>query len=227
MYYERPVFDIVDTWEIREREVLKPVLSVAEEDYCYFVQNTVASAQRSWVDLVANLFNSPDSDIDDALNRFADAPCLHGPTLEPMNLILKGSPMYVYCSFEEMRSCATKRFYEGISNRGVVICTVPPYAEGVTRDDMSVWQNQACVNTCSGKNDLDAYIAFLPTSSLQESSYWHTKNGIYSFLAPSQTDAFCCEILCVGRALFEDRSRKEKLRNCLLKLINYRLKLLF
>nr|AAD30490.1 5 protein [Agrobacterium vitis] len=210
MEYRRPTFNIFNTWKIRKRQKLRRALSAAEKDYRNFLQNTVAPAQCSWVASVVELFASELPWLGEMLKGFADKPRAPGPEIGPINLILEDSPMYVYCSVEEMKSYANRGSYDGFSSRGVVICTVPPYAEEVTRGAMSVWQNQTCANTCSGKKDLAAYIAFLPTHSLLNSNYWHMSNGTYSFLAPSQKDTFSCEIFAVGRALFAGSTLAEK-----------------
>ncbi|NTG64904.1 hypothetical protein G6L45_30380, partial [Agrobacterium rhizogenes] len=127
----------------------------------------------------------------------------------PLNIILKDSLMYVYCSFQEMRRYACERFYEGFSGKGVVISTVPPYAQGLTKETMRWWQNEVCQITNNEKNDLDAYIAFLPNTSLQNTSFSHVKIGGDTFLAPSRADPFCVEIVAVGKALFQDNGLKK------------------
>ncbi|NSY72469.1 hypothetical protein G6L35_25435 [Agrobacterium tumefaciens] len=212
MYHSRPIFNIIGSSNIQDRRQLKLVLRHTEIAYRSFAQEDLIPVRRSWMNSIINTDVPIDPAIDEVVKRFCEVACLPGPAGIPLNIILNDSLMYVYCSFQEMRKYAHKRFYDGVSDEGVVISTVPPYAEGITKETMRSWHNNVCQNTSNETHDLDAYIAFLPTTSLQNPSFSQMKIGCDSFLAPSRVDPFCVEIIAVGKAHFHDNGLKKNPR---------------
>ncbi|WP_197433495.1 RolB family protein [Agrobacterium vitis] len=210
MYHSRPIFNVIDSSNIHGRRELKLFLRHVEIAYRSFAQRDLIRAQRSLINSIINIDVPIDPAIDEVVNRFCEVACLQGPAGIPLTIILNDSLMYVYCSFREMRRYAHKRLYDGVSDGSVVISTVPPYTEGIRKETMRSWQNNVGENTSDEIHNVDAYIAFLPTTSLQNPSVSHMKIRCNSFLAPSRVDPFCVEIIAVGKALFEDNGLKKK-----------------
>ena len=104
--------------------------------YRRFAQQDLIPAQHSWITSIIDADTPIDPVIGEVVKRFFEVACLPGPASMPLNIILEDSLMYVYCSFQEMRSYATNRFYDGISDKGVVISTVPPYSKRITKETM-------------------------------------------------------------------------------------------
>ncbi|MCM2442481.1 hypothetical protein HGO34_22495 [Agrobacterium vitis] len=209
MDHSRPIFNVIDCSHIQDRRELEIVLLATRRAYLRFAQQDLIPAQRSWIDSIIDTNVPIDPAIDEVVKRFRSVACLPAPVGMSLNIVLNDSLMYVYCSFQEMRRYACERFYEGFSGKGVVISTVPPYSQGITKEAMRCWQNEVCHITNNEKNDLDAYIAFLPNTSLQNTSFSHVKIGGDAFLAPSRADPFCVEIVAVGKALFQDNGLKK------------------
>ncbi|MGN7714983.1 RolB family protein [Agrobacterium radiobacter] len=205
MYGSQPVFNIIDSSNLQDRRELKLVLIHTANAYRSFAQKSLIAAQRSWINLITNTDVPIDPPKDEVVKRFCEVAGCPGPTDIP-NVSL----MYVYCSFQEMRGYAQKRFYDGASDGGTVISTVPPYAEGITKQTMGLWQKNVYQNTSKETHDLDAYIAFLPSTSLQNPIFSHMKIGGNSFLAPSRIGPFCVEIIAVGKTLFQDNGLKKE-----------------
>nr|WP_010892361.1 RolB family protein [Agrobacterium tumefaciens]P04028.2 RecName: Full=Uncharacterized protein 1; AltName: Full=Gene 5 protein [Agrobacterium tumefaciens (strain Ach5)]AAF77120.1 gene 5 protein [Agrobacterium tumefaciens]CAA25163.1 unnamed protein product [Agrobacterium tumefaciens] len=161
MYDGQPIFNIIDSSNLQDRRELKLVLIHTENAYRSSAQRSLIASQRSWINFIINTDVPIDPAKDEVVKCSRKVACCPDPTDIPFD-ILNVSLLYVYCSFQEMRRYAQQRFYDGVSDGGAVISTVPPYAEGITKQTMRLWQKKVWQNTSKETHDLDAYIALLP-----------------------------------------------------------------
>ncbi|MCM2453587.1 RolB family protein [Agrobacterium vitis] len=204
MGYVRPIFNVFDLQHLIDPNKAELVLSDARGAYLEFVQ-VVGSAQSSWVSTLIGHKDFPYDVIGDSLTEFATTPCLHGPTLSPLNAIFDAPLMYLYGPLTKMEGYAHKRFYDGSPGRVAVVCTTPPYSKSITRGEMRSCHKIMRSASFVGEDALEAFIAFLPTTSLWRSIRFRLdvlKEQAHIFFSLSSTARFCCEVVSFGRTYF-------------------------
>nr|AAC17434.2 unknown [Agrobacterium tumefaciens] len=203
MGYTRPVFQMIDLRDVSDHALAKSALIGAEAVYREFVEKTLASAQKSWVDSLSR-HDDPDDAVGIILARFAKSPCLHGPRLERFDTIFTDHPLlFVYGPREKIIQYTRNSLISVHATIGLVACSVAPYAEGVTYQSLRYRHNQISPGSCLFEDALEAYIAFFPSRSFLElpCPVFEVHNGyVHKYFALQPGHRFWCEVIAVGLA---------------------------
>nr|WP_246669152.1 RolB family protein [Agrobacterium fabrum] len=201
MGYTRPVFPMIDLFDVSDHALAKVALIGAKAEYREFVEKTLASAQKSWVASL-RYHDDPDGAVGEILARFAKSPCLHGPRLEPFDTIFTDRPLlYVYGPREKIIQYARNAIVSVHATIGLVACSVAPYDEGVTYQSLRYRHNQISPGSCLFEDALEAYIAFFPSRSFLKLPYslLEVHRGyVHKYFALQPGHRFWCEVIAVG-----------------------------
>ncbi|MGV1832244.1 RolB family protein [Agrobacterium vitis] len=212
MVYKRPAFRVISLELIRDPREAQFVLIKAAEVYRNFVQQTLADAQKKWVNSLA-YHDDPSDAVASILMKFSKYACLHGPRWERLDTIaVDRAPLYIYCSLRRLKEYAKARVVSFYSEIASVVCSMSPFDAGVTPLRLRLGHNLISPGSCLLPDDLEGYVVFFPSKSFRELSYdlFEVHDGYtHMFFGLPPGSRFHFEVVAVGLA-FPSGGAKEK-----------------